>query len=254
MGTRAGVQPSSGRPRGRRDVVRALLAAGGRFSTELGIEVEAGEGEIERWFLASTLFGARIPTPIAERTFHVLDRAGVTITTASAFSWDALVAMLDRGGYARFDFKTATRLHTLCDALAEHYGGRVSSIPTGLRTVAELEAALDGLPGWGPVTVGVFLRELRGVWPLAEPALDARARSCACHLDLFDEHCRDPLGRVRSLAVASGVDPRDLEAALVRAALAHHGRLGACPGGRRCIVLANVISLPVDPAPAGIAR
>jgi len=31
------------------------------------------------------------------------------------------------------------------------------------RTPAELEAALDALPGWGPVTVGAFLRELRGV-------------------------------------------------------------------------------------------
>ena len=31
-----------------------------------------------------------------------------------------------------------------------------------------LHAALDALPGWGRVTVRLFLRELRGVWP--EPA------------------------------------------------------------------------------------
>ncbi len=29
----------------------------------------------------------------------------------------------------------------------------------------ELRAALDALPGWGPVTIRLFLRELRGVWP-----------------------------------------------------------------------------------------
>ena len=253
MPAMAGARPSNGRRR-RSDVVRGLLAAGGRFSEELGIEVEAGETEVDRWFLASTLFGARIPTAIAERSFHVLDRAGVTVATARAFSWDDLVGLLDRGGYARFDFKTATRLHALCDVLGERYGGRVGTIPECVATAAELEAALDDLPGWGPVTVGVFLREFRGVWPLAQPALDARARSCAWHLALFDEHCRDPLARVRSLAVAAHVDPRDLEAALVRTALAHHGGFGACPGGRGCVALTRTMTRPRASALVGTPR
>ena len=46
----------------------------------------------------------------AERTFLVLDDAGVTVATAREFAWEDLVALLDRGGYARRnDFKTATR-------------------------------------------------------------------------------------------------------------------------------------------------
>ena len=32
---------------------------GGRYSAELGIDVDAGDAEIERWFLAATLFGTR---------------------------------------------------------------------------------------------------------------------------------------------------------------------------------------------------
>ena len=36
---------------------------GGRYSTELGIDVDAGDGEVERWFLAVTLFGARVSQP-----------------------------------------------------------------------------------------------------------------------------------------------------------------------------------------------
>jgi hypothetical protein len=227
---------------------------GGRFSTALGIDVDAGEREIERWFLAATLFGAPIPTTIAERTFCVLDQAGVTVATARAFAWDDLVALLDRGGYARYDFKTATRLHALCDTLGERYGGRVCAIPTGARTPTELEQALDDLPGWGPVTVGVFLRELRGVWPLAAPALDPRATACAGHLGLIDPRARDPLGRVRALSATAGVDPRDLEGALVRGALAHRGDLHACPGGRACDALAHLAPCPPTQTSTSVGR
>jgi len=226
--------------RSRTDLVRCLVAGGGRFSMALGIDVEAGEAEIDRWFMAATLFGARIPTTIAERTFLVLDEAGVTVATARAFTWDDLVALLDRGGYARYDYKTATRLHALCDVLGERYDRRVGAIPDGAHTPAELEKALDDLPGWGPVTVGVFLRELRGVWPLASPALDPRAAACACHLGLVDERARDPLGRLRSLSSAAGVDLRDLEGALVRTALAHRADFRTCPGGWDCVVVTRL--------------
>ncbi|HYA69556.1 MAG TPA: hypothetical protein VED63_12570 [Acidimicrobiales bacterium] len=221
----------------RAGTARRLVAAGGRFSTALGIDLEAGEVEIERWFLAATLFGARIPTTIAERAFHVLDEAGVTVATAREFSWEDLVALLDRGGYARYDYKTATRLQKLCDALGERYGGRVCAIPARAATSAELESALDALPGWGPVTVGVFLRELRGIWPLASCALDTRAAASARHLGLVDRRAKSLLGPVRDLALAAGVDQRDLEGALVRNALAHHGDFQGCPGGRRCTAL-----------------
>jgi len=236
--------------RDRAETVRRLVAGGGRFSAALGIDVEAGEAQIDRWFLAATLFGTRIPTAIAERTFRVLDEAGVTVATARAFSWDGLVALLDQGGYTRYDFKTASRLHALCDVLRERYGGRVCAIADQAGTSAELPALLDALPGWGPVTVGVFLRELRGVWPLAAPALDARAEACARHLGLVDARTRDPLDRMRSLSVSAGVDPRDLEGALVRSSLAHRGGLDACPGGRHCVVLTHLTQGPPAPGPA----
>jgi endonuclease III len=175
----------------------------------------------------------------------------VTPATARAFSWDDLVALLDRGGYTRYDFKTATRLHDLCDVLVERYGGRVCAIPVGLGTPAELEQALDNLPGWGPVTVGTFLRELRGVWPLAAPALDGRAAACALHLGLVDDRARDPLASLRSVARAAEVDPRDLEGALVRVALAHRRGCGGCPGGGRCTALAHREATAPPHAPPG---
>ena len=53
-----------------------VAVLGGRYSAELGIDVDSGEAEVERWFVAATLFGARIPARVAERTFGVLAAAG----------------------------------------------------------------------------------------------------------------------------------------------------------------------------------
>jgi hypothetical protein len=57
---------------------------GGRYSTDLGIDVNAGEEERERWFLASTLFGSRISAAVAEKTFRVLESAGLRRITRRA--------------------------------------------------------------------------------------------------------------------------------------------------------------------------
>jgi hypothetical protein len=209
---------------------------GGRFSSELGIDVDAGNEEVERWFLAASLFGTRIAAGIALRTYRTLADAGVrTVADAGRRTWDDLVALLDRGGYARYDFRTASRLIDLAATLADRY-------PEGLATLSRLEPALlntslDALPGWGPVTVRLFLRELRGLWPGADPPLDPRALWAAQHLRLRPPK-RGRLAWLRRHAEGGGVDPRDLEAALVRASLLHSRRQTACPGGGDCKLLA----------------
>ena len=90
----------------------------GRFSVELGLDVDQRPGDVERWFLAATLFGTRISTAIAMRTYRTLAAGGVcTVPDAGKRSWDDLVVMLDEGGYARYDFRTATRLQHLATVL-----------------------------------------------------------------------------------------------------------------------------------------
>lgn len=218
-------------------VARQLVEElGGRFSTEIGIAVDQGGREVERWFLAATLFGTRISVPIVERTYRVLDEAGVrTIADVPGRTWDELVSLLDAGGYVRYDFRTATRLQALATVVGDRYGGRIGTLGAAAREPSELEAALDALPGWGPVTVQLFLRELRGVWPAANPPLDERAAWAARHLGLTGR-ATPSITRVRDAADAAQVDPRDIEAALVRCALAHRCRKG-CPGGTRCAAL-----------------
>ncbi len=56
----------------------------------------------------------------------------------------------------------------MCEIIDDRYDGQVGLIGRRFAAYPELRAALDALPGWGPVTVRLFLRELRGVWP--EPA------------------------------------------------------------------------------------
>jgi hypothetical protein len=124
-----------------REVMQArgvVSALGGCYSAKPGIDVDAGDAEIERWFLAATLFGTRIAARIAERAFRELADTGLTRIS------------------------------------------QVRHVPT-----ADPIGLLDALPGWGEVTVRLFLREVRGVWPGAQPPLDERAAAASRHLDLL---------------------------------------------------------------------
>jgi len=67
-------------------------------------------------------------------------------------SWDELVALLDAGGYARYDFRTATRLQTLARAVNDRYGGDIAEIGRRFTDPGALLAAFDTLPDWGPAT------------------------------------------------------------------------------------------------------
>jgi hypothetical protein len=80
--------------------------------------------------------------------------------------------------------------------------------------------------------VRLFLRELRGVWPGAQPPLDERAAAAACHLGLLPRGAGLP--GLADLAGAAGLDLRDLESGLVRLALGHGRAMASCPGGQAC--------------------
>lgn len=201
---------------------------GGRFSLELEIELDRDPREVERWALAATLFGNRISTTVAMRTYRVLARSGVrTIEDAGRRIRSELVLLLDEGGYARYDERTASRLIALAAAIGERYGGRLARLGEQVEDPVELERALRDLPGWGPVTVHAFLRELRGVWAGAAVPLDDRTMRAARHLKLPSR-----LEALASFAAAARLDVRDLEAALVRLSLSHD--LTSCPGGEEC--------------------
>jgi len=95
------------------DIVASLLQTmGGTFSRELGIELSScSRLELNKWFLAAKLFGARISSATAARTFREFERRGIVLPAQILDTGgDGLVEILDAGGYVRYDFSTATKL------------------------------------------------------------------------------------------------------------------------------------------------
>ncbi|MFZ5450686.1 MAG: hypothetical protein ACOZF2_02255 [Thermodesulfobacteriota bacterium] len=195
----------------------------GRFATELGLDLKAGPAERQKWFLAAILYGARISGKLAARTYQVFAARGIyTPEAILEQGWDNLVVLLDTGGYARYDFKTATKLLTVMASLKEQYQGSLERLHAVAAHCPDLEKRLQDLaPGIGPATANIFLRELRGVWAKATPPLIPLAQLAGVHLGLI------PPGLTPEAALAAlerewrrqppGIhDFADLEAALVR--------------------------------------
>jgi len=201
--------------------VLALLK--GRFAAELGIDVKAGPDARQKWFLAAVLYGARISGKLAARTHQVFAARGIyTPEAILEQGWDNLVALLDAGGYARYDFKTATKLLQIMASLKEQYQGSLERLHAAAADGPDLEVRLMALaPGIGPATANIFLRELRGVWAKADPPLSPLAQLAGEHLKLLPPGL-SPAGALAALEgewqkqPAPPHDFADLEAALVR--------------------------------------
>ncbi len=216
------------------DIIAELLEKyPGRFARDLGLDLKSGPAARQLWFLAAIFYGARISGVLAARTFRVFAAAGVyTPEVILAQGWDNLVVLLDQGGYARYDFKTATKLLRVMESLRDRYQGSLERLQEAAADEADLERRLMELaPGIGPATVNIFLRELRGIWPKAEPPLSPLAQAAATHLGLLPRGL-DPQSALKELTrrwqaqPAPSRDFADLEAALVRRGLElrHQGR------------------------------
>lgn len=204
----------------------ALVAeSGGSYAAALGIDLAGSQpDEIYKWFLAAVLYGARIPESVATRAWREFARSGiVTPQGVVETGWDGLVAMLDRGGYARYDYKTATKLLDINRALIADYAGDLNRLHAAAADAADLEQRLMALgKGIGEVTTGIFLRELRGRWEKSAPALSPLALQAALALGYVKGDTEDPLAELKRLWREQGgtdMDFVDFEAALVRRGL-----------------------------------
>ncbi len=138
------------------------------YSEDLGIDLTKPSGRF-RWFLASILFGARISEKIAMKTYKTFEKYGILSPEKILDAgWDELVGILDEGGYARYDFSTATKLLNIMKELKEKYGS-IDELYAQSKNTEELKSKLMGFKGIGDVTSQIFLRELRGVWKTDVP-------------------------------------------------------------------------------------
>lgn len=214
---------------------------GGRFSRQLGLNLSQGSSsEIFKWFLAAKLYGARISSEIASRTFHQFSLHGISSPEKIIEAgWEKLVSLLDQGGYVRYDFSTASRLLAICQNLINWYQGDLNRLHDLATNGADLEKRLRELgKGIGPITIQIFLRELRFIWAKAQPPLSSPAQLAAKKLALIKER-GDPLQQLLSCWQAQGysvTDFPDLEAALLRLGLKYcrPSRCSFCPLKRDC--------------------
>lgn len=142
------------------------------YSELLGIKLYTKkESEIFKWFLASILFGKRIGESIAIKTYKTFEKYRVlTPKKILDAGWDKLVRILDEGGYVRYDFSTATKLLGISKKLLKDYGS-LTDLYKKSKDAKALEQRLLEFKGIGPVTVNIFLRELRVVWPKSDTGL-----------------------------------------------------------------------------------
>ena len=217
---------------GRKEILKRLMEErGGRFSSELGINIDScSSEEIFKWFLASILFGARIRKDAAVRTYREFEKRGVLSPDAiRRTGWDGLVKLLDAGGYARYDFKTATKLLGIAEMLIGRYGGDMNRLHEEARDPYDLEIKLMEFKGVGQVTVNIFLRELRWIWQKADPLPGDIVIAAARDLGLIEseggssEEKRKILLELERLWEHANLPYRfsDFEAALVRFGIAH---------------------------------
>jgi hypothetical protein len=129
------------------------------------------KGEIVKWFLASILYSKPIIENSATRTYRVFAKNRLTTAHRIAnASWNELVRLLDEGGYTRYDFSTADRLLDVFNDLQRHYRGDLTMLYAQSRDEAELETRLKDLgKGIGDTTISIFLRDMRRIWPMANP-------------------------------------------------------------------------------------
>jgi len=204
---------------------RLIESVGGRFYLSLGIDLSSlDRAEIFKWFLASVLFGTRISETIVIKTYKEFEKEGV-LSPAGILSagWDRLVEILDRGGYVRYDFKTATKLLDLSTALTDKYGGDLNVLHSTALGSGDLEGRLKALArGIGDVTVNIFLREMRGIWEKAESFPSDLVVLAARHMHIIPARSKDK-GKVLALLKKKWTgedmnvkDFADFEAALLR--------------------------------------
>lgn len=136
------------------------------YSEELGIKLKSKkESEFFKWFLASILFGARISETIAKNTYKAFVRHKIlTPRDIRKASWHEMIDIMGEGGYVRYDGKTTNTLWGIAKRFLEDYDGKVSNLYKVSKDTKDLEEKLEEFKGIGPITVNIFLRELRGIW------------------------------------------------------------------------------------------
>jgi endonuclease III len=175
------------------DLARQVLDRYGRtFAEEAGIDLDDSPGPLFQLLVLAELLSARIGAGIAVAAAGELKKAGWTTAAAMRDAKrPAVIAVLGRAGYRRYDERTATQLHDMAELVLARYGGdlrRLAEEADG--DVDDAARLVQEVKGIGPTGAAVLLREVQCVWPWVRPYLDDRARAGARRIGLPDDEER----------------------------------------------------------------
>jgi endonuclease III len=175
------------------DLARQVLDRYGRtFAEEAGIDLDDSPAPLFQLLVLAELLSARIGAGIAVAAAGELKKAGWTTAAAMRDAKrPAVIAVLGRAGYRRYDERTATQLHDMAELVLARYGGdlrRLAEEADG--DVDDAARLVQEVKGIGPTGAAVLLREVQSVWPWVRPYLDDRARAGARRIGLPDDEER----------------------------------------------------------------
>ncbi|KAH8800496.1 hypothetical protein F5884DRAFT_863211 [Xylogone sp. PMI_703] len=165
--------------------------------------------------LNALLSSARISHTIAKRALQVLMEHGYhNFKILSASTWKERVAVLDEGGYARYDFSTATKLGKLATLLKNKYDSDATKIlPSESDSALNrkiLQDRLKEISGLGPLGIELFISTMQMAWPSLCPFIVSRDIQVADQIGLgkdvdaiYMQLGKDP-ERMARLSVALG--------------------------------------------------
>lgn len=171
-------------------IARAVLDRyGTTYADAAGIRLTDEPAPLFQLLVLAELLSARISADIAVATAGELRANGwTTAQRMREASRPSVIRALGRGGYRRYDERTATQLKDAAQLVIDRYGGdlrRLAEEADGdLRAAGRL---LQDVKGIGPTGASVFLREAQAVWPWVRPYLDDRARAGALRVGLPED-------------------------------------------------------------------
>ena len=169
---------------------RAVLDRyGTTYAEDAGLRLTDEPAPLFQLLVLAELLSARIGAGIAVATAGELSACGwTTPQRLREAPRSGVIRALGRGGYRRYDERTATQLRDAAQRVIDRYGGdlrRLAEEADGdVSAAARLLQEFDGI---GPTGASVFLREAQAVWSWVRPYLDDRARAGARRVGLPDD-------------------------------------------------------------------
>ena len=217
---------------------------GGSYSRLLGIRLARMESdETFKWFAAALLIGSPVPAAAAFAAYRELEARDV-LTPQSLFHCGegALITVMAGANVGRYSRRVAVVLHSACGSLITDYDSDINRLHFFAEDNDDLIERLRRLgTGMPRRTVGLFLREMKGVWDKARPRLSPSAFEAALRLGLTAagkaERMSEALDDVWEEAGGAGRTYADFEVALVR--LGEHycsaRKCICCPMKKLCV-------------------